>query len=66
MLVPEQSGFRKAIFTEDVAFRVTDKVLKSVNQKMHVGGIFYDVAKAFDCVKNGVLLTKLHFMSFKE
>jgi hypothetical protein len=32
ILVPEQSGFRKNMSTEDSAFKLTDKVLKSVNQ----------------------------------
>jgi hypothetical protein len=55
ILVPEQFGFRKGMSTEDAAFILTDNVLKSINQKMHVGGIFCDVAKAFDCVNNEIL-----------
>jgi len=48
ILVTEQCGFRKGRSTKDAAFRLTDSVFKSINQKMHVGGIFYDLAKAFD------------------
>jgi hypothetical protein len=59
MLVPEQFGIRKSISTEDMAFKLTDKMLKSVNQKLHVGRIFCDFAKAFDCVNCDILLTKL-------
>jgi hypothetical protein len=36
-------------------------VLKSINQKMHVGEIFCDLAKAFDCVNHEILFDKLHF-----
>ena len=39
-LVTEEHGFDEVISTENAAFRVTDTVLKSVNQKMHFGGIF--------------------------
>jgi hypothetical protein len=43
-----------------MAFRLTHNVLKSINQRMHVGGIFCCLAKASDCVNNEILLTKLH------
>jgi len=33
---------------------------ESINQKRHVGGIFSDLAKAFDCVNHKHLLAKLH------
>jgi len=44
ILVTEQCGFRKGISTEDAAFRLTDSVYKSINKKINVGGIFYDLA----------------------
>jgi hypothetical protein len=36
-------------------------VFKSLNQKMHVGGIFCHLVKALDCVSHEILLAKLHF-----
>jgi hypothetical protein len=65
ILVPEQFGFRKGISTENAAFKLTDSVLKSLNQKMHVGGIFCDLAKAFNCVNHEILLTKLHYFGIQ-
>jgi hypothetical protein len=56
ILVPEQFGFGQGKSTENVAFKLTDSVLKSVNQKMHVVGIFCDLAKAVDCVNHEILV----------
>jgi hypothetical protein len=46
ILVPEQFGFRKGISTGNMFFKLNDSVLKYLNKKMHVGGIFCDLAKA--------------------
>ena len=65
VLVTEQYSFRKGISTEDAAFRLTDSVFKSINQKMHVGGIFCDLATAFDCMNHGTLFAKLHLYGIR-
>ena len=40
IFVLEQHALRKVMSTEDAAFSLTDSVIKYLNQKLHVGGIF--------------------------
>jgi hypothetical protein len=49
ILVPEQCScsFRKGISTKNAAFKLTDSLFKPINKRMHVGGMFCDLAKAF-------------------
>ena len=30
--------------------------MKAMNNRLSVGGIFYDIEKAFDCVNHGILV----------
>jgi hypothetical protein len=65
ILVPEQFGFRQGKSTDNDAFKLTNSVPKSINQKMHVG-IFCDLAKFFDCVSHEILLAKFHYNGIQE
>jgi hypothetical protein len=60
MLITEQFGSRKGISTENETFKLKDNVLKSLKPKMHVVGVFCDLAETFDCVNHAILSTKLH------
>jgi hypothetical protein len=47
ILVPELFILSKCKSIENAAFKLTDSVLKPVNKKMHVGGIFCDFSRSF-------------------
>jgi Notch-like protein len=51
----DQYGFRPNSSTEKASFKLTDKMLKSMNNKHLVGGIFCDLQKTFDCVSHDIL-----------
>jgi hypothetical protein len=61
VLVPVQFCFQKGVSFANTVFSITDSVLKSINKKMCVGGIFCELGKGFDCISHEILLTKLHF-----
>jgi hypothetical protein len=65
ILATEQFGFRPCSSTENASYRLMDEILKSLNNRLMVGGIFCDLQKAFDCVNHNILLTKLEFYGIK-
>jgi hypothetical protein len=61
ILTEEQFGFRKGLSTDKALYRFLDEILCALNDKMHVVGIFCDLAKAFDCVNHDIII-KIKFL----
>jgi hypothetical protein len=61
ILAKEQYGFRNNCSTEMASYNLINNILKALNSKMWVGGIFCDLTKAFDYVNHNILLSKLKF-----
>jgi len=61
ILAVEQFGFRTSSSTEKASYKLIGDILKALNNRMTVGGIFCDLQKAFDCINHNILLTTLDF-----
>ena len=61
ILAKEQYGFRRNTSCEQAIYQLTNNILKALDNKQLVGGIFCDLTKAFDCVDHRILLNKLKF-----
>lgn len=59
LLSCNQFGFRKAISTEDAVMELTNKIVKNLDKKTKMIGIFLDLSKAFDTVSVPLLLAKM-------
>jgi hypothetical protein len=66
ILVNEQFGFRSKLSTEKATYNLINEILEALNNKRKVGGIFFDLEKAFDCVNHNILLSKLQFYEIKD
>jgi hypothetical protein len=61
ILANEQYGFRSNTSTERAIYQLTNNILKALDNKEWVGGLFCDLSKAFDYVDHDILLEKLKF-----
>ena len=64
LFVKEKHGFRQNASTETANFNLLNTILKSLDSKSTVGGLFLDICEAFNSVDCNILLSKLDFCYF--
>lgn len=66
ILTTSQFGFQKNMSTENAIFKLTTEILEALNNHEAVISIFYDLAKAFDCVNHKILIEKLEYYGIRN
>jgi len=51
---------------EIASYNLVNEILKALSNKSKVGGISFDLEKAFDCVNQKILLSKLQFCGITD
>ena len=64
--VPNQYGFRSGMTTVDCLVDPTDEITKALDEENYAISIFLDLSKAFDTVKNSILLSKLDVYGIRD
>jgi hypothetical protein len=62
ILAEEQFGFSTKSTTNNTTCKLTNEILNTLNNKLMVGGIFYDMEKAFDCITTKSYYLNWNFM----
>ena len=60
-----QFGFRRKHSTNHAIINLTEITLEAFEENLRIGGVFLDIAKAFDCVNHNILLRKLEYYGFR-
>jgi hypothetical protein len=58
-LAKEQLGFRADFSIGNAIYKFINESLQALNSKSAVGGTFFNLQKAFDCMNHEILMTKL-------
>ncbi len=61
-----QFGFRSKHSTNHAIINLTESTLDALENGLKVGGVFLDIAKAFDTVNHNILLRKLEYYGFRD
>ena len=65
LLFKDQYGFRKGYSTDLAIIRITNYILKALDDRNHVIGVYMDLAKAFDTLNHNVLIAKLDHLGIR-